>query len=194
MGLNARNARSVAAGPKDYSQADRQRRRKRAVDRCPLLRCTPPGALRRTRVELWTIDIDQQKAIWGSPDRHITCDALDLARYLAAETFDAVILNGFSGTGSMTRAQRIACFGSIATVMNPGGRLVIGWNHDKITNPTAQPAIKDLFPPCAFLDGTVHLALEGSTMIMIFSREADGISTGYSRRNARGRTNRICAI
>jgi hypothetical protein len=28
---------------------------------------------------LWTIDIDEQKAIWGSPGRHITGDALDLA-------------------------------------------------------------------------------------------------------------------
>src|SRR5205814_4438094 len=71
---------------------------------------------------LWTIDIDPQKAIWGSPGRHGTGDALDVARHLAPESFDAAILNGILGygiddAGSVDRALR-----SIATVLKPRGR------------------------------------------------------------------------
>jgi SAM-dependent methyltransferase len=119
-------------------------------------------------VELWTIDIDQQKAIWGSPGRHITCDALDLARYLAAETFDAVILNGVLGYGIDDARSTDHVLRSVAAVLKPGGRLVIGWNHDKTRDPMALPATKDLFRPYALLDGAAHLALQGSTMIYDF--------------------------
>jgi SAM-dependent methyltransferase len=121
---------------------------------------------------LWTIDIDPQRAIWGSPGRHVTGDALDLARHLAPESFDAAILNGVLGygiddAGSVDRALR-----SIATVLKPRGRLVIGWNHDKAKDPKLAPAANDLFRPCALLDGAAHLTLEGSTMIYDFLEKA----------------------
>jgi SAM-dependent methyltransferase len=127
-----------------------------------------PGVFAAREVELWTIDIDQQKAIWGSPGRHITGDALDLAIHLPSDTFDAVILNGVLGYGiddprSVDRALR-----SIAAVLKTGGRLVIGWNHDKVKDPTSLRAAKDLFRPCALLDGVAHLAPEESTMIYDF--------------------------
>jgi SAM-dependent methyltransferase len=131
-----------------------------------------PAVFAARGVELWTIDIDRQKAIWGSPARHITGDALDLTLHLAPETFDAVILNGVLGYGiddarSVDRALR-----AIATVLKPGGRLVIGWNHDKTKDPTSLPAAKDLFRPCALLEGATHLVLEGSTMVYDFLERA----------------------
>jgi SAM-dependent methyltransferase len=131
-----------------------------------------PALFAARGAELWTIDIDQQKAIWGSPSRHITGDAVDLALHLAPETLDAVILNGVLGYGiddarSVDRALR-----SIAATLKPGGRLVIGWNHDKTNDPTALPAAKDLFRPCALLDGAAHLVPEGSTMVYEFLQRA----------------------
>ncbi len=60
---------------------------------------------------LWTIDIDPQKAIWGSPGRHVTGDALDLARHLAPESFEPLSSMAFSAMGSTTRARWIAPFG-----------------------------------------------------------------------------------
>ena len=131
-----------------------------------------PAVFAARGAELWTIDVDQQTAIWGSPGRHITGDALDLALHLAPETFDAVILNGVLGYGidgapSVDRALR-----SIAAVLKPGGRLVIGWNHDKTSDPTPLPAAKDLFRPCALLDGAAHLVLQGSTMVYDFLERA----------------------
>jgi SAM-dependent methyltransferase len=131
-----------------------------------------PSVFAARGVELWTIDLDQQTAIWGSPGRHITGDALDLALHLAPETFDAVILNGVLGYGidgarSVDRALR-----SIAAILKPGGRLVIGWNHDKTSDPTPLPAAKELFRPCALLDGAAHLVLAGSTMVYDFLERA----------------------
>jgi SAM-dependent methyltransferase len=131
-----------------------------------------PALFAARGAELWTIDIDQQKAVWGSPSRHITGDAVDLALHLAPETLDAVILNGVLGYGiddarSVDRALR-----SIAATLKPGGKLVIGWNHDKANDPTSLPAAKDLFRPCALLDGTAHLAPEGSTMVYDFLQRA----------------------
>jgi SAM-dependent methyltransferase len=131
-----------------------------------------PAVFAARGAELWTIDVDQQTAIWGSPGRHITGDALDLALHLAPETFDAVILNGVLGYGidgarSVDRALR-----SIAAVLKPGGRLAIGWNRDKTSDPTPLPAAKDLFRPCALLDGAAHLVLQGSTMVYDFLERA----------------------
>jgi SAM-dependent methyltransferase len=131
-----------------------------------------PAVFAARGAELWTIDLDPQTAIWGSPGRHITGDALDLALQLAPETFDAVILNGVLGYGidgahSVDRALR-----SIAAVLKPGGRLVIGWNHDKTSDPIPLTAAKDLFRPCALLDGAAHLVLEGSTMVYDFLERA----------------------
>jgi hypothetical protein len=57
---------------------------------------------------------------------------------------------------------------SIATVLKPGGRLVIGWNYDKTRDPTVLPATKELFRPCALLDGSAQLVLDDSTMIYNF--------------------------
>jgi SAM-dependent methyltransferase len=121
---------------------------------------------------LWTIDIDEQKAIWGSPGRHITGDALDLARHLEVEAFDAVILNGVLGYGIDDVCSTDRVLRAIVTVLKPGGRLVIGWNRDKTRDPMAQPATKNLFRPCALLDGTAHLALHDSTMIYDFLEKA----------------------
>jgi SAM-dependent methyltransferase len=131
-----------------------------------------PAVFAARGADLWTIDIDRQKAIWGSPSRHITGDAVDLALHLAPETLDAVILNGVLGYGiddarAVDRALR-----SIAATLKPGGRLVIGWNHDKTNDPTSLPAAKDLFRPCALLDGTAHLVPEGSTMVYEFLQRA----------------------
>jgi SAM-dependent methyltransferase len=131
-----------------------------------------PAVFAARGVDLWTIDIDQQKAIWGSPGRHITGDVLDISHHLAPETFDAVILNGVLGYGiddarSVDRALR-----SIAAVLKPGGQLVIGWNHDKTKDPTLLPVAKDLFRPSASLDGVAHLVLEGSTMVYDFLERA----------------------
>src|ERR1700726_3771619 len=70
-----------------------------------------PAVFAARGAELWTIDLDPQTAMWGSPGRHITGDALDLGLHFAPETFDAVILNGvlgygIDGAGSVDRALR----------------------------------------------------------------------------------------
>ena len=116
--------------------------------------------------------IDRNRQLVGQYLRQLIDGNVVLGRHLAPEAFDAVILNGVLGSGiddagSVDRALR-----SIATVLKPRGRLVIGWNNDKAKDPKLAPAANDLFRPCALLDGAAHLTLEGSTMIYDFLEKA----------------------
>jgi len=131
-----------------------------------------PALFAKRGVELWTIDIDPQKARWGSPGRHVTGNALDLPRHLPSQSFDAVIFNGVLGDGIDDESSVNRVLTAIAAILKPRGLLVVGWNHDMTEDPMVLRAAQTLFRATPALDGAAHLEVEHSTMIYEFLEQA----------------------
>ena len=89
-----------------------------------------------TGAEVWTIDIDPLAARWGSPGRHVVGDAMVLDRVFQGDAFDCVVMNGVLGFGIDSREQIDRTFLGLSRVIRPAGLLVIGWNRDRIDDPT----------------------------------------------------------
>jgi len=98
-----------------------------------------------TTTEYWTTDSDPHAAIYGEPNRHITCDVRELDRHFPAGSLDVVLLNGVFGFGVNDRPDMERTIIAIHNVLKPDGILMIGWNPGRIEDPTALKGLRDLF-------------------------------------------------
>ncbi|WP_295244032.1 methyltransferase domain-containing protein [uncultured Brevundimonas sp.] len=87
--------------------------------------------------EVWTTDIDPTAARWGREGRHRTGDVCEADRLFPDLSFDAVVCNGVLGYGVDSPAQQQRALKALAAILRPGGRLLLGWNTDKIADPVA---------------------------------------------------------
>ncbi len=87
--------------------------------------------------EVWTTDIDPAAARWGREGRHRTGDVCEADRLFSDLTFDAVVCNGVLGYGVDSPDQQQRALNALAAILRPGGRLLLGWNTDKIADPVA---------------------------------------------------------
>ncbi|WP_404419368.1 class I SAM-dependent methyltransferase [Brevundimonas vesicularis] len=87
--------------------------------------------------EVWTTDIDPAAARWGREGRHRTGDVCEADRLFSDLTFDAVVCNGVLGYGVDSPDQQQCALKALAAILRPGGRLLLGWNTDKIADPVA---------------------------------------------------------
>jgi hypothetical protein len=83
---------------------------------------------RRLEAELFTLDIDPKKAIWGNRDRHTIGSASTLLQYYAPHSFDVVIANGLIGFGMNQPEDCEALLASAHAVLKKDGLLVLGYN------------------------------------------------------------------
>ncbi|RZJ00889.1 MAG: class I SAM-dependent methyltransferase [Brevundimonas sp.] len=93
------------------------------------------AALEAEGAEVWTTDIDPKAARWGREGRHRTGDVCEIDRVFSDLTFDAVVCNGVLGYGVDAPDQQARALGAMAAILRPGGRLLLGWNTDKIEDP-----------------------------------------------------------
>lgn len=91
--------------------------------------------LARNGGECWTTDIEIAHARWGDMGRHFTLDLVQIDRLIAAGSFDTVLCNGVFGFGVDTRQSQLAALRAMATILKPGGRLLLGWNTDRVEDP-----------------------------------------------------------
>ena len=105
-----------------------------------------------------TIDIDPAAKRWGSAV-HITGDATFLDKYFEPRIFDAVIINGVLGYGINTRDDISRAFLGLSCVIKPRGVLILGWNTDRIEDPTTF----DLAEHFRRLPNCERVTFEGST-------------------------------
>jgi len=91
--------------------------------------------LERNGGECWTVDIESAHAKWGEKGRHFTWDLLSIDRLFAAESFDTVLCNGVFGFGVDARHAQLAALQAMGSILKPGGRLLLGWNTDRIEDP-----------------------------------------------------------
>lgn len=78
--------------------------------------------------ELYTMDIEPKKAIYGNRGHHTIGSAGELLQYYAPRSFDAVIANGLIGFGMNQLQDCEALLGSAHAVLNDDGLLVLGYN------------------------------------------------------------------
>jgi SAM-dependent methyltransferase len=100
--------------------------------------------------EVWTTDIEPRLKRWGRAKRHRIGDICLADQLFADLTFDAVICNGILGYGVDTEAQQKQALMAMSRVLKPGGRLLIGWNTDKIEDPVAAGFTQSLFMQVPF--------------------------------------------
>jgi SAM-dependent methyltransferase len=101
--------------------------------------------LERNGGTCWTTDIEAAHAKWGEAGRHFTWDLLLIDRLLAAESFDAVLCNGVFGFGVDTRQSQLTALGAMARILKPGGRLLLGWNTERVEDPTMLEVTQSAF-------------------------------------------------
>ena len=87
--------------------------------------------------EVWTTDIDQAAARWGREGRHRTGDICEADSLFPDMTFDAIVCNGVLGYGVDSPDQQQRALKALAAILRSGGRLLLGWNTDKIADPVA---------------------------------------------------------
>jgi SAM-dependent methyltransferase len=120
-----------------------------------------PAALEAGGAKVWTIDIDPGQAKWGREGRHRIGDMTELAALFPDVLFDAVLCNGVFGHGVDAPEAQASGLAAIASVLKPGGLLLLGWNTDRMADPLLlaapwfQPtAAGDILPRTRYADAT----------------------------------------
>ncbi len=101
--------------------------------------------LERNGGECWTTDIEIAHAKWGVMGRHFTWDLLLIDRLIAAESFDILLCNGVFGFGVDARQSHLVALQAMARILKPGGRLLLGWNTDRVEDPTTFDFVQSAF-------------------------------------------------
>ena len=101
--------------------------------------------LERNGGECWTTDIEIAHARWGRKGRHLTWDLIQIDRLIAAASFDAVLSNGVFGFGVDTREAQLAALRAMWAILKPGGRLLLGWNTDRVEDPLTFDFVQGAF-------------------------------------------------
>jgi SAM-dependent methyltransferase len=115
--------------------------------------------------QVWTLDFDPAAAAWGYEARHLTGDVRKVDQLFAGMMFDAVICNGVLGYGVNSVDQQRAAFKAMAAVLSPGGRLLLGWNTDKIDDPVAAGLAAEWFAPGTFAGPPARVDVAGVTHV-----------------------------
>jgi SAM-dependent methyltransferase len=95
--------------------------------------------------ECWTTDIEIAHAQWGEAGRHFTWDLTQIDTLIASGTFDSLLCNGVLGFGVDTRASQMAALKAMAKVLKPGGRLLLGWNTERVEDPATFDFVQSAF-------------------------------------------------
>jgi SAM-dependent methyltransferase len=95
--------------------------------------------------ECWTVDIEIGHAKWGEKGRHLIGDLLSIDQLVPAGSFDSVLCNGVFGFGVDSRSAQVAALEAIRRILKPGGRLLLGWNTDRVEDPLNLDFVKEAF-------------------------------------------------
>ena len=95
------------------------------------------AALEAEGAQCWTLDIDPLAAAWGAAERHVVGDLLEPESFPPAARFSAILCNGVFGYGIDDLRGQQAAIGRLAALLEPGGRLLLGWNTHNSRDPRA---------------------------------------------------------
>lgn len=115
--------------------------------------------------EVWTTDIDPAARRWGRQGRHRTGDVCQADALFADLTFDTVVCNGVLGYGVDSPEQQRRALAALAALLRPGGRLLLGWNTDKVDDPVAAGLTTPYFEPAPLGDQPPRTRFEAVTHV-----------------------------
>jgi SAM-dependent methyltransferase len=124
-----------------------------------------PAILESRGAEVWTTELDPRQGEWGREGRHRVGDICDADRLFADLTFDAILCNGVLGWGVDAPKDRRRALAAMAAILRPGGRLLLGWNTDRMTDPLADGLAAPAFVPAAFAGLPVRAEVAGATHV-----------------------------
>ena len=129
--------------------------------------------LERHGGQCWTTDIEASHARWGQAGRHFTWDLVDLDTLIAGGAFDSVLCNGIFGFGVDTRAAQLAALKAMGRILKPGGRLLLGWNTDRVEDPLTFDFVQSCFDADASIAQGARLAVPGAGYVFDFLRRRE---------------------
>ncbi len=132
---------------------------------CRAYTATDYAVLERQGAEVWTTDIDPDAARWGISGRHRTGDVCEIDAVFGDLMFDAVVCNGVLGYGADSVDQQTRALKAQAQIVRPGGRLLLGWNTDKIDDPLAADLAEPWFEPAAFAGQPARVRFDAVTHV-----------------------------
>jgi SAM-dependent methyltransferase len=123
--------------------------------------------------ECWTLDIEIGHAKWGEKGRHLTGDLLAIDQLVAVGSFDSVLCNGVFGFGVDTRSVQLAALKAIERVLRPGGRLLLGWNTDRVEDPLSLDFAQEAFVGDALTTHGARWAVPEAGYVYYFLRRRE---------------------
>ena len=124
-----------------------------------------PQLLERGGGEAWTTDIDPLAERWGRAGRHRTGDLRQLDRLFEDVGFDAILCNGVLGWGVDEAEDQSRALAAMAGRLRPGGRLLLGWNTDRIEDPLAAGLTAPWYEPGPFAGIETRARFPGATHV-----------------------------
>ncbi len=129
--------------------------------------------LEKSGGECWTVDIEIGHAKWGENGRHLTGDLLLIDQLVPASSFDSVLCNGVFGFGVDTRSAQVAALRAMATILKPGGRLLLGWNTDRVEDPLGLDFMQGAFVGDALTEHGARWAVPEAGYVYDFLRRRE---------------------
>jgi SAM-dependent methyltransferase len=121
--------------------------------------------------EFWTTDIEPSHARWGEKHRHITADLLEIDRQVSADSFDCALCNGVFGFGIDDRLVQQKALEAVAAILKPGGRLLLGWNTDRVEDPLTLECAARCFEADDVTGQGTRIAVEEAGYVYDFLRK-----------------------
>ncbi|MES1203663.1 MAG: methyltransferase domain-containing protein [Pseudomonadota bacterium] len=112
-----------------------------------------------------TTDIDQDARQWGNPKTHKVCDITQADKAYAPDMFDVTLCSGVFGFGVNDRPMQEMTMRALETITKPGGWVIMGWNTDRVADPTAVYAVAPHLKMAPLGDFGPRCAVEGSTHV-----------------------------
>jgi SAM-dependent methyltransferase len=95
--------------------------------------------------EYWTMDILPEVAQFGSKNKHVVGDVLEVDHHFPQNYFDIVIFNGVLGYGVDRPQCQNKALKAIHNIIKGEGILLLGWNKTQTDDPLNLDVIKKLF-------------------------------------------------
>jgi SAM-dependent methyltransferase len=150
---------------------------------CQRYTARDPIFLQDRGVACWTLDMDPAAAIWGAPGQHVVGRVERAVWLFGPAKFDSILLSGVFGFGVDRLVEQDEAVQACGAVLKPGGLLVLGWNTNRVRDPSRLPGLVRHFRRSSDPALASRVSFARSTHVFDFFVRSD-ISTLHSQDKA----------